>query len=147
MIISQQALELLKAFKIGFNPINKPISSKPTKFKIIPIIPTMANQNVKDFIIFFIRSHSFYKTQFTATMIIKVYSVVYLASAYFLIIQRWCCAPFSAYPRSTNAKASYPMSILSRPLHWTMRKQQPPCLHNHFLLFGFFVSAKAGVGI
>lgn len=52
MIISQQALELLKAFKIGFNPINKLISSKLTKFKIIPIIPTMANQNVKDFIIF-----------------------------------------------------------------------------------------------
>ncbi len=74
LIISQQALELLKAFKIGFNPINKLISSKLTKFKIIPIIQTMANQNVKDFIIFFIRSHSLYKTQyktqFTATMII-----------------------------------------------------------------------------
>ena len=44
----------LKTFKIGLKPINNPTSSKPVTFKITPIIPTRANQNVKDFIDFFI---------------------------------------------------------------------------------------------
>lgn len=47
---SQQALEPLKTFKIGLKPINNPTSSKPVTFKMTPIMPTRANQNVKDFL-------------------------------------------------------------------------------------------------
>ena len=48
LIASRQDFVLLKKLSKGFKPMKRLISSIPVKFKTIPIIATITNQNVKN---------------------------------------------------------------------------------------------------